>query len=243
MVVALVPLMLIGAWTQRRSRDFAPWVTYALVLFAFTALVSAVHVAFGTFIHSAVALVPHAYLLSMLGLAVIVRAIAARRNSWDAPRATRNISFILVAVIVAVSVVASLTTIDAWRKERDDRVAVLETLERVADPNDVIMSPDAGAYRYRGGWSGIVTPDDPLDVVEDALRTYHVRWLALEGAHITSALLPVLTGETRPDWLSEPLYVGPPLERRGRQDEGEVPRPSAALYAVCLAPNDTRCGA
>ncbi len=240
LLVVLVPLLLVGGWRSRRDPNFTPWIIYAFALFAFTALVSAVHVPFGTFIHSAVALIPHAYLLSLLGLAIVVRAVAARRPSWDPPRATRNISFIAVGVIAVVSVVASLTTATAWREERDNRLDILAALQEEATPGDVIMSPDAGAYRYHGGWSGIVTPDDPLPVVEEALRLYGVRWLALEGNHITSALLPVLTGETRPPWLSEPIVLGPPLPLDGDAAD-QVPRPSAALYAVCLEPDDPRC--
>ena len=60
------------------------------------------------------------------------------------------------------------------------------------------MSPDAGAYRYYGGWRGIVTPDDPLPVIEEALRRYGVRWLALERAHMVHALGPVLAGDVGP---------------------------------------------
>jgi 4-amino-4-deoxy-L-arabinose transferase-like glycosyltransferase len=240
LLVLFVPLLLIGVWRERVNPNYVPWIIYSVALFAFTALVSAVHVPFGTFIHSAVALVPHAYLLSLLGLAVIVRWIASRRTSWDGPRATRNISFIAVGVIAIVSVVATVTTAEAWRAERDNRATVLAALALEADPNDVIMSPDAGAYRYHGGWSGIVTPDDPLPVVEDALRRYGVRWLALEGNHITLPLLPVLTAETRPEWLSAPIVVGPPLVL-DEDDPADVPRPSSALYAVCLEPGDLRC--
>ena len=34
--------------------------------------------------------------------------------------------------------------------------SLAEMLSSVADPTDVIMSPDAGAYRYHGDWAGIV---------------------------------------------------------------------------------------
>ena len=49
------PFMVIGGWARRRSTDFGPFFVYAAILFAFSALVSAVHVPGGTFIHSAVA--------------------------------------------------------------------------------------------------------------------------------------------------------------------------------------------
>jgi hypothetical protein len=104
------------------------------------------------------------------------------------------------------------------------------------------MSPDAGAYHFHGDWGGIVTPDDPLSTVEQALRLYDVRWLALEGAHITAGLRPVLAGDIHPTWLSEPLLEIPPLP--SREDEADVetvPLPRAALYAVCLEQADPRC--
>ncbi len=241
MLALLVPFTLVGAWVSRRSRDFLPWFIYTLTLFVFTALVSAVHVPYGTFIHSAVALVPHAYLLVMLGVAAAVGWVAARRTSWDAPRASRNFSLMLVGVIAAVSVVATLSTTSAWRRERDSRVEILAALAADAQPGDVVMSPDAGAYRYHGGWAGVVTPDDPLAVVEEALRRYDVRWLALESAHITAGLRPVLAGELRPDWLSEPLVVLPPLPAKEEDGQAAERLPRAALYAVCLGPADARC--
>jgi hypothetical protein len=111
----------------------------------------------------------------------------------------------------------------------------------VADPADVVMSPDAGAYHYHGDWSGIVTPDDPLPVVEEALRLYGVRWLVLEGDHPTVGLEPVLRGEVRPDWLSEPLVTVPPLPPEDDEEAGEDALPRAALYAICLEVDDPRC--
>ena len=85
----LAPFMVIGAWARRRSLDFGPFFAYAALLFGFSALVSAVHVPGGTFIHSAVALAPHAYILALEGIAVAVAWIAARRRAWKQETATR----------------------------------------------------------------------------------------------------------------------------------------------------------
>jgi 4-amino-4-deoxy-L-arabinose transferase-like glycosyltransferase len=242
MMVLLMPLLVIGTWVRRRDRDFAPWAVYAVTLFAFAALVSAVHVAYGTFIHSAVALLPHAYLLVMVGVSSVVGWVARRRPGWNAPIASRNIGFMLVAVIVVVGALSTLATVQAWEREADSRTEVLAMLERVADPGDIVMSPDAGAYRYRGGWAGIVTPDDPLPVVEDAMRLYGVRWLVLEGGHITESLRPLLSGEERPRWLSAPLVSVPPLAQADGTAVDDEPLPRAALFAVCLEADDGRCG-
>jgi hypothetical protein len=100
-------------------------------------------------------------------------------------------------------------------------------------PGERLMSPDAGAYRYHAGRAGIVTPDDPLPVVEAALRTYDIRWLVLERAHIVEPLMPVMKGEVRPAWLSSPVF----------SLSSATPIPRAVLYAVCFQPADTRCDA
>jgi hypothetical protein len=154
-------------------------------------------------------------------------------------------------VVVVVGAVGGTWLVSSrWRAERDVRVAVAAGLAD-APPTDRLMSPDSGAYRYFAGRAGIVTPDDPLPVVEQALRAYDIRWLVLERDHVTEALAPVLTGRERPVWLSEPVLVIPATESDARiaslpdasapgNDTRRAPR--AALYAVCLEPADARCG-
>jgi 4-amino-4-deoxy-L-arabinose transferase-like glycosyltransferase len=240
LLIVLTPLLLIGAWRRRRDLAFIPWLVYALTLFAFAAIVSAVHVPHGTFMHSAVALVPHAYLLALLGLAALVRWVAARRPTWDAPRATRIFTVMLVVVCLVVASAGTLLTVRSWHAERDSRVAILDALAAEARPGDIVMSPDPGAYRYFGGWRGVVTPEDPLPVIEETLRRYDVRWLALERAHMVEALGPVLAGEERPAWLSDPLVVSTPPPSPEAADDGDV-GPAAALFAVCLGADHPRC--
>lgn len=243
LLVVMAPVVVLGAWRHRRDRAFIPWLTYAVLLFAFAALVSAVHVPYGTFMHSAVALVPHGYLLALLGVAVLVRWVAARRSAWDAPRATRVFSIMLVTVSLVVSVVGTVLTVRGWRTERDSRATVLAALAERAEADDVVMSPDPGAYNYYGGWRGIVTPEDPLPVIEEAARRYGVRWLALERAHMVEALAPVLTGKVRPDWLSAPIVVTRAPVDDGADGQRAEPGPATALFAVCLDPDDSRCQA
>jgi hypothetical protein len=84
----------------------------------------------------------------------------------------------------------------------------------------------------------VVTPEDPLPVVEDVLRRYDVRWLILERAFMTRDMAPVLAGTVRPDWLSTPLLT---VMAPGTASPSSSQLPDAALYAVCLAPDDRRC--
>jgi hypothetical protein len=250
----LLPFLLIGLVARWRDASFAPWLIYAVALFTFTAIVSAVHVPFGTFIHSAVALVPHAYLLVVVGIGIGVTWIGQRRSGWDIPRATRNITAMLVAIVVIAGAGASLATMRAWEDDRSARAPIIAALDEVAAPDDVLMSADAGAYHYHGDRPGIVTPADPIEVVEEAMRRYEVRWLALESEHIVRSLVPVLTGELRPGWLSDPVAVVPRAEpdaADGTSDpvaaaadpagDSTARAPRAVLYAVCLDESDTRC--
>ena len=83
------------------------------------------------------------------------------------------------------------------------------------------------------GREGVVTPNDPLPVIEDTMRAYGVRWLVLERSQIVPALEPVLAGDVHPSWLSQPVAVV-----AARQEPDAT---AAALYAVCLSDADTRC--
>ena len=80
--LVLVPFLLVGAWKRRRDATFGPYFGYATLLFAFSALVSAVHVPGGTFIHSAVALAPH-------GLRAGAAGASWSRWRWMAARRSR----------------------------------------------------------------------------------------------------------------------------------------------------------
>ena len=233
----LVPFMLVGAWLHRHDAAFRPWMIYGVTFLVFSALVFAVHLPYGMALHSGMALVPHAYLLTVVGIGAAVRWVAARRPNWDAPRATRNFTLIAIAVAWLAGGAGTWKLASEWQHEADYRTALLDAHPLPA--TDRLMSPDPGAYWYRWGIAGVPTPNDPLDVVRQAAALYDVRWLVLEKDFTVTSLEPVLAGTVQPSWLSKPLAVVPAAP------DGTGPlakAPEAALYAVCLAPGDTRCG-
>lgn len=235
LLLFLAPVAVAGAWWRRRDPAFQPWICYAIVLFAASGLLFAVHVPNGTFLHSAVALVPYAYIASLVGIEGAVAAVARRRTTWSASRATGIFSGMAVAAVAVIAVVAAFVTARGWQRAQD--VALAVTAPLAAIPRDErVMSPDPGAFWYLAERPGVVTPEDPLPVVEDVLRRYGVRWLILERAFMTRDLAPVLTGSVRPDWLSYPLVT---VTLPGSTSPSQTP--DAALYAVCLTPDDTRC--
>jgi hypothetical protein len=241
LVVVLVPFALVGTWTRRRDVRFAPFFVYAVVLFAASGLLFAVHVPHGTFVHSAVALLPHTFVLVVVGVRGVVEW-AARRRPWDVERATRMFAAGSVAVAVIGAAVFSVATLGQWQRVRDTQSELAADVVASTAPGDVVMSADAGAYSYLSGRPGVVTPFDDMATIEQAMRAYNVKWLVLEKAQIVPALQPVLTGETLPAWLSRPVAMvrsaPPPVASTGHV---QSPVPDGALFAVCLSPDDNRC--
>ncbi len=109
---------------RRRSPDFGPFFIYAGLLFAFSGLVSAVHVPGGTFIHSAVALAPFSYVLALEGVRRAVGWVAARRPAWDADVATRIFSGAVVAFAIVCTLAGSLAVHATWEGRRQRSLAV-----------------------------------------------------------------------------------------------------------------------
>ena len=202
----LAPLMVIGAWARRRSTDFGPFFTYAAILFAFSALISAVHVPGGTFIHSAVALAPYAYILAFEGLVLAIAWVAARRPAWDADTATRVFGGAVVGFAVVVAAVGALNVHAHWSERRDRAVAVADALDAAGAPvSDRVMSIDASSTKYWSGHGGVVLVNDPLDTIHEVATAYDIRWLVLERGESVSAVAPILDGTSHPDWLGEPI--------------------------------------
>jgi len=205
---ALAPFMVVGGWARRRSLDFGPFFLYGGLLFAFSALVSAVHVPGGTFIHSAVALAPHAYILALEGIAIAVGWIAARRRAWDQVAATRTFIGASLAFAAVTAFFGSLFVHQVWADSRAKFVAVGQALDRAGAPlTDRVMSIDASGTKYWTGRGGVVLVNDPIETVELVARGYDVRWLVLDGQDSVKAAGPILDDISRPAWLGQPIEL------------------------------------
>jgi len=229
--VVLVPFMLVGA-RRRRSVDFGPFFGYAILLFAFSALVSAVHVPGGTFIHSAIALAPHAYVLALEGVLVAVGWIAARRRGWNATEAERVFVGAAVAFAVVVGALGSVSVHATWDASRRQFQAVAVALTAAGAPTtDHVMSIDASGTKYWTGRGGVVLVNDPLPTIEEVARAYDVRWLVLDRADAVPAVAPILDEDARPAWIGKAVLTSDGPD--GLRDSG--------LYPVCFDAADARC--
>ena len=216
----LAPFMVIGGWARRRSLDFGPFFTYAALLFGFSAIVSAVHVPGGTFIHSAVALAPYSYILALEGIALAVGWVARRRPRWDAAGATRFFVGAAVVFAVLLSTLGALSVHATWTARADRFRTITAALDAAGAPaTDRVMSIDASGMKYWSGRGGVVLVNDPLETIGEVARAYDIRWLVADADEGVGAIAPVLDGSAQPAWLGTPILV-----------EGDPPR--LAVYPV-----------
>jgi len=243
--VILVPFVIVGGWRRRRSLDFAPFFVYAVVLFAAAGLIFAVHVPNGMFLHAGVALVPHAYVLAMEGVAAAAAWLAPKQERWVAEPLGQVAMVALVIVVALSGFVAALSVAGGWNTEAHERRDLAAALKAAgAAPSDRLMTADAASFKYFSGHGGVVTPDDPLATIEQAARAYGIRWLILERDGAVSALQPMLSNVGRPAWIGPAAYALPDDAPVG--SGGGIPRPPpglyrAAIFPVCTEPGDTRC--
>jgi 4-amino-4-deoxy-L-arabinose transferase-like glycosyltransferase len=231
--VVLVPFLLIGAWIRRRSIDFGPWFLYAFLVFLGATILYPLHVPGGAFIHSAVGLEAHAYILSLEGVAALVMWIAKRRPAWDPKTAIPLFVTAVVAFVVLTAPLYAFALKGAWDESRAPRVALAGQMDSLGvAPDDRLLTIDSAGLKYYTGRPGIVTPDDPIETIEQVARAYDTRWLVLERDDVVRALAPILAGGERPSWIGSPVFVVPAAN-------GGIPR--LAMYPVCLDNSDDRC--
>jgi hypothetical protein len=240
--IVLVPFMLAGAWARRRSVDFGPFFGYAVLLFAFSALVSAVHVPGGTFIHSAIALAPHAYVLALEGVFVAAGWVASRRRTWEREGAGRVFGSALVGFGVVAAVAASLSVHGTWAGSRSRLQAIGPALEGAgAAATDRVMSIDASGTKYWSGHPGVVLVNDPLETIAQVARAYDVRWLVLDRTMSVEPVAPILDGAERPAWLGPPILGIPRADSVAIGPNGRPVGYDFAIWPVCPAAGSDVC--
>ncbi len=100
-------------------------------------------------------------------------------------------------------------------------------LDRLGVPaDDRLMAIDLAGFKYWTGRGGVVSPDDPIERIEEVARAYDIRWLILERHAVVEALRPVIAEGVRPDWIGPPVFSVPSDKPDGI--------PELVLYPVCL---------
>ena len=234
--IVLLPFLLLGIVGRRSSRDFQPWFVYTLVAFAGATFLYPLHVPGGAFIHTAIGLAPHAAILSVEGVLVVAGLVSRRQASSAGGGGSTGSSVLVwgvVALVIGAAAIFTRPVIAGWDNTRQPRLEVARKLDELGvPPTDRLLSIDAGGYKYFTGRPGVVTPDDPIEVIESVARAYGTRWLIVERADAARALAPVLQGTLQVPWIGEPVF---------QLDSPDGGAPRIALYPVCSTDGDIRC--
>jgi Dolichyl-phosphate-mannose-protein mannosyltransferase len=240
--IVLAPFVLIGAWARRHSLDFGPFFLYAGLLFAASGLLFAVHVPYGTFLHSAVAMVPFTFILAFEGAVLASRWAAQHRRAWTEEGAARLFLVVAAASVVLNAAAFTVMAIPSWNADRDARVGAGQALDAAgAPPTDRLLSADPGGFKYFTGRGGVVTPNDSLEVIRQVAADYDIRWLVLERAHLVEPMFPVIESKARPPWIGAPIFTLP-YNGPKTGDAAADSAPAMAIYPVCTRLDDVRCG-
>jgi len=245
--VILLPFLVVGILSRRRSVDFQPWLLYALIAFAGATFIYPLHVPGGAFIHTAIGLAPHAAILSVEGILLVVGWVAGRRRRWDEGAAAAVFVWGMVGIVALSTVVYARAVESGWDAVRAPREQLAAWMagsggaSAGVQPDDRIMSIDAGGLKYFTGHPGVVTPDDPIETIQAVATAYDIRWLVVEKDDAAQAMGPVLRG-VRPSWIGAPVFQVPPAALAGSAGSSAAgDLPTLAVYPVCTSPADTRC--
>src|SRR5664279_3630031 len=208
--IVLAPFVLIGAWARRHSLEFGPFFVYAALLFAASGLLFAVHVPYGTFLHSAVAMVPFTMILVFEGAVLASRWAARHRRAWTEEGAARLFLVVAAASVVLNAAAFTSGAMPSWNADREARLATNQALDAAGVPQtDLLLSADPGGFKYFTGRGGVVTPNDSLEVIHQVAADYGIRWLVLERAHLVEPMFPVIESKARPAWIGAPIFTLP----------------------------------
>jgi hypothetical protein len=237
----LVPFLLVGAWARRRSIDFGPFFVYAGLLFGASGLIFAVHVPYGTFLHSAEALIPYTYIAGLEGVVIVATWVARRRRGWEEDRAARL--FLAAAVMTVLLNAAAFAFLagGSWNQDKDQRLAASAALDKAGAPqSDLVLSADPAGFEYYTGHGGVVTPNDSLDIIRQVAADYGVRWLVLERSHIVAPMAPILEMKPRPAWIGPAIFTVP-YTGKPTGDPNVDAAPALAIFPICTVAGDARC--
>ena len=216
-LVVLGPLMLWGAWRQRRR----PVTRAALALYGALAVLMTVVFPFagarGGFFHSVAGLQPLLWVWAGQGFEAALAWAAARRG-WNLPTARRVLGLGLTVLLAGLTLTVTAARLRAWPEPAARYRALWAAWQQAASPAAVdgpVLVANPPLWAWVTGRPALVTPSGGPEAVTAVARRYAARGLIVEG-------------DAHPDnlaaWWAEP---GP---RAGWRYLGPSPTGEAQLY-------------
>lgn len=196
-LIFLTPFLLWGWLHLRRSRWslLRPVTLYALVLYGAMSLAFTFPGMRGGLFHSSVALWPWAMALAGHGIREAVFWMGRRLPHWQPHRSAPIFAglFVIVALLTSVGIGIS-------RESTVDEAAVYTWAAAQLPDDAVVMAGNAPGFYYHTGLPSVSVPNEPVDVLLQAVAQYGVTHVLLD-ANRPQPLDDLYAGVSRPDAL------------------------------------------
>jgi 4-amino-4-deoxy-L-arabinose transferase-like glycosyltransferase len=187
----LAPFAALEMWARRRQTLTRAAFWYLLALYLTMTLVFPLPGQRGSLLHSGAALLPLLIPFAVAGLDRAIEWIAARREGWDAPQASRvfgaglvALSFPMAALLYAGTLIGSPDGAFSWNTQYAEYAEIGAWLDTQGEPADApVMVVDPPAFSYHTGRYAAAIPNEPPAVIADVCRRFGVTYLILERNH------------------------------------------------------------
>jgi hypothetical protein len=201
-MIVLVPLMLIGLWSQRRDVFLTPFWMYVLGLHLAMTFVFPFPGYRGGLLHSGAALIPFWAALGAVGLDDVVNWIAKRRRNWRGANAK---------IVFSVALVIYAASFSVWIGSRGIVVAgdppqFYAHLDELLPDDARVMINDPAMLYYFTGLGGVVIPNEAPSVIPEIAARYAIDYVVIEPQGLPAPMREIL--ESPPSFLSEIALIG-----------------------------------
>ncbi len=186
--VFLAPLIIFGAWKQRKAKPVQVGVFAWLTTLAVMTVVFPFAGARGGFFHSGAALQPLLWALAAVGLESFL-GWGNRRRGWGKEQARLVFSIAIVAMALGLSLYIlnqRVISNGAWdQSHREYESLEMQLLTLGASPQDLVLVNNPPGYFLAAGRMSIVIPDGDASTLLDVAQRYQAKYVILESNHPT----------------------------------------------------------
>ena len=164
---------------ERTKLFLRPFTLYTIALFLSMTFIFTFPGQRGSLFHSSTALWPWAMALAAVGIGFVVEWIAKRLPHWQPEKSKPLFAALFVIIVFTISIVLSGT-----QPISSDEADLYEQLAAQMGDGERVMLGDPLAFYYHTGIPAVVLPNEPPEVVLEAMAQYDIDILLLDPDHV-----------------------------------------------------------
>ncbi len=164
---------------ERTKLFLRPFTLYSIALFLSMTFIFTFPGQRGSLFHSSTALWPWAMALAAVGIGFVVEWIATLLPHWRPEKSKPLFAGLFVAIAFIISIVLSGTQPIAT-----DEAALYKQLGGQMDDGARVMLGNPLAFNYHTGIPAVILPNEPPEIVLEAMAQYDIDILLLDPDHV-----------------------------------------------------------